>query len=74
MTDCKEHEPLLHGLLDGELDAANALKAEQHIASCKACADVYAELQALRGVIRGANLKEPAPAQLRARVRTSIDR
>lgn len=74
MSNCQENEPLLHGLLDGELDAANALKAEQHMATCQACAERYAELKALRGAIRAANLKEAAPERLRTRVRASTER
>ena len=74
MTACQEYEPLLNGLLDDELDAANALKAEQHLATCKACADRYAELTALSRSIRGAALRQAAPERLRARVRASLAR
>ena len=38
-------EVLLHGYVDGELDAANALRCEHHLAECPACA---ADLDALR--------------------------
>ena len=40
---------LLHGYVDGELDAANALRYERHLAECGACA---AELDALRTLKR----------------------
>jgi len=72
--DCAEIEPLLHGLLDGELDAANTLKCEQHIASCSACATAYQQLVVQRNMIRAANLREAAPERLQRRVRTMIDR
>ena len=77
MTDkpeCREIEPLLHGLLDGELDAANTLKCEQHIASCAACAAAYQALVVQRNMIRAANLREPAPERLQHRVSGMIDR
>ena len=32
MTACPDKEALLHGLLDGELDAANARAFEEHVA------------------------------------------
>ena len=35
---CPERELLLHGLADGELDAANALAMEEHLRSCSGCA------------------------------------
>src|SRR6185295_13714950 len=72
--DCQEIEPLLHGLLDGELDAANTLKCEQHIASCETCANTYQGLVVQRNMIRAANLREQAPDRLQRRVRTMLDR
>lgn len=74
MTACAEYEPLVHGLLDGELDAANTLTAEHHIATCAGCKTLFAQISSLRAAIRGANLKQIAPAALRERIRVSIDR
>ena len=71
--DCREIEPLLHGLLDSELDAANTLKCEEHIASCAACANAYQAFVVQRNMIRAANLREAAPERLRRRVRGMID-
>jgi anti-sigma factor RsiW len=73
-ADCREIEPLLHGFLDGELDAANTLKCEAHIAACPACAGLYQGLVAQRNLIRAANLRETAPARLHRRVRDALDR
>lgn len=72
--DCREIEPLLHGLLDGELDAANTLKCEEHIASCAACANAHQALVVQRNMIRAANLREVTSERLQRRVRTMIDR
>jgi anti-sigma factor (TIGR02949 family) len=72
--ECREIEPLLHGLLDGELDAANTLKCEEHIAACAACASTYQALVVQRNMIRSANLREAAPERLRSRVSAMLDR
>jgi len=74
MSACGEYEPLLHGLLDGELDAANAKRIEEHMAACPACAEEYRKLQALRASIRGAVVRTPAPERLKQRVRASLTR
>jgi len=71
---CDEIEPLLNGLLDGELDAAHTLKCEQHLSACAACADAYQKLIAQRNLIRAANLREAAPERLHRRVRHMLDR
>jgi len=34
MSACADKELLLHGLLDGELDAANTLSCEAHLQEC----------------------------------------
>jgi anti-sigma factor RsiW len=74
MTDHPEFEPLLSALLDGELDAANALKCEQHLASCPACSAKYAQMAALQTAIRGADLRTRAPERLQRRVVASVRR
>ena len=72
--DCAEIQPLLHGLLDGELDAANTLKCEEHIAACPACGEAFQNLMAQRNMIRAANLREAAPLGVERRVRAMIER
>ena len=72
--DCREIELLLHGLLDGELDAANTLKCEQHLVGCALCAGVYQGLVVQRNLIRAANLSEAAPERLQRRVGAMLDR
>ena len=66
------HDPdwelLLHGFADEELDAANALRCEQHIAACPACADELARLLALRQRLRLPGVAQAAPESLRRRV------
>ena len=38
MTPCADKDAMLQALLDGELDAANTLAIEAHLATCAACA------------------------------------
>lgn len=68
MTACADKQTLIHGLLDGELDAANALAAEAHIKLCPGCAAELARLESLRRLIRAPGVAHRAPESLRARL------
>jgi anti-sigma factor RsiW len=68
MSACPDKEMLLHGLLDGELDAANAQAAEAHLKTCAACAEAFRELQDLRVRIAAPGIAHRAPDALRARL------
>ena len=68
MSACPDKELLLHGLLDGELDAANTLTCEAHLQECAGCAAEFARLQALRSRLRTPGVAYEAPAALRARI------
>ena len=72
MSDCDSARLLLHGLLDGELDAANAARTEDHVAACPGCGAAFAEMKALRGRSGAAKLRETAPPALRARIEHSL--
>jgi len=72
MSACADKELLLHGLLDGELDAANTLSCEAHLQKCPACADEFARLQALRSRLRVPGVAFEAPAALRARITAAL--
>ena len=73
MNPCLDREALLQALLDGELDAANALAVEAHLRTCPGCSAHYRTLQALKARLREANLASPAPAALRTRIEAMID-
>jgi anti-sigma factor (TIGR02949 family) len=73
MTSCADMKLLAHGLLDGELDAANALTCEEHLAACSSCAAEYEAFQALRQVIRTGDARHRAPDALRSRVLAALD-
>jgi len=58
--------------LDGELDAADALKAEQHLESCAECQALAAEHAELNAALSGATYHR-ADAALRARIGNALD-
>jgi anti-sigma factor RsiW len=72
MSPCPDKELLLHGLLDGELDAANTLSCEAHLRECAGCAAEFARLQALRNRLRAPGVAFEAPAALRARITAAL--
>jgi anti-sigma factor RsiW len=72
MSACPDKELLLHGLLDGELDAANTLSCEAHLRECAGCAAEFARLQALRSRLRAPGVAFEAPAALRARITAAL--
>lgn len=68
MSACPDKEMLLHGLLDGELDAANTLLCESHLVDCEVCAAEFARLKSLRNRLRTPGVAFDTPPALRARV------
>jgi anti-sigma factor RsiW len=72
MTACPDKELLLHGLLDGELDAFNTLSCETHMKECAGCAAEFARLQALRSRLRTPGVAFEASAALRARITAAL--
>ena len=72
MSACSDQELLLHGLLDGELDAAHALACEQHLAGCEGCELELRRLQALRARLKSPTVRFAAPEALRARVMAAL--
>ena len=69
---CEMTQSVLHGYLDGELDAARAAEFEQHLLSCSQC---VAELEAqenLRAKLQSAGLRERAPEKLRRNLQAAI--
>lgn len=65
--------PLIHGLLDGELDAANTLAIETHLKSCGGCRAEMDRIQSVRDRLAAAALREPAPDALRRKIDAMID-
>jgi anti-sigma factor RsiW len=69
---CPDKRLLLHGLVDGELDAANALELEAHLKDCAGCAEELERIKALRRTLAEPALRYPAPERLRARIAAAI--
>src|ERR1700690_3051409 len=67
-----EKKSLLHAYLDGELDLVRAVEFESHLQTCPACAQELSNLRSMQQSLRAANLYEPAPESLRARVRAGL--
>jgi len=70
--NCSEAEVLIHALLDGELDAGHVRDVEAHLATCPACTAKLAAVRTMRQAMAAAELKESAPAHLRARIEAAL--
>jgi anti-sigma factor RsiW len=69
---CADMTALLHGMLDGELDAVNAVQFERNLETCEACSAEYHRQLALRAAIRRPELLHRAPESLRRRIEAAI--
>jgi anti-sigma factor (TIGR02949 family) len=69
---CAEMRVLLHGMLDHELDSADAVRVETHMQACQDCTAEYRRQGALRAAIRRSEPRYRAPHDLRARFITAI--
>ena len=69
---CDLTRSVLHGYLDGELDATRAAEFERHLESCRECANTLGAEEALRSSLQGSGLYERAPVSLRKRVRADL--
>ena len=65
---CPDQILLINALLDGELDAANVVKIEMHLATCAGCSDTLQRFEAVRDAMSAPELRYTAPASLRARI------
>jgi len=66
---CELTQTVLHGYLDGELDAARAADFERHLISCPDCVAALEVNENLRSSLQRAGLYERAPAALRQKLR-----
>ena len=65
---CELTESVLHGYIDGELDAARAADFERHLLSCSQCTSALETQETLRASIQQAGLYERAPEALRRKM------
>src|SRR5437899_11726139 len=70
---CEKAESLLHGYLDGELDAVRAVEFERHAQACPVCTRELDAQQSLRARLRDADLYAPAPSSLRRTIRERLE-
>lgn len=73
MTAHPDKLPLIHGLFDGELDAANALAIEAHLRECDDCRSEFERIQAVRDLLDADRPSEPAPEGLRDRILAALE-
>jgi len=69
---CPDRELLLHGLADGELDAAHALSMEEHLRNCSACAAALEDIMRHKTRLQQEDARFRAPADLRRRMSAAI--
>jgi len=67
-VSCEQTRTVVHGYLDGELDAVRAAEFERHLEDCPACVAELEAQEALRSSLKKADLYEKAPATLQANV------
>lgn len=71
---CSRWQLMLHGFLDGELDAAHSLELEQHLTTCPHCAGQLERFRALKQVVSQKGVRWRAPDHVRAQVLAAIAR
>ena len=69
---CELTQTVLHGYMDGELDAARAADFERHLISCADCVAVLEANESVRSSIQRAGLYERAPRALRQKIQAQI--
>jgi mycothiol system anti-sigma-R factor len=69
---CELTHTVLHGYMDGELDAARAADFERHLISCPDCVAVLEANESVRSSIQRAGLYERAPRALRQKIQAQI--
>lgn len=71
---CEFARTVLHGYLDGELDATRAAEFERHLETCRECTTALGAEESLRASFEQVGLYERAPTSLRKKVRADLDR
>jgi anti-sigma factor RsiW len=67
-----EWKDLLHGFIDGELDAANAARFEAHLATCRECAGEMENALMVKRLAAREGVKWQAPEAVHARVQAAL--
>jgi len=72
-VNCDLNRTVLHGYLDGELDATRSAEFERHLEACRECATALGGEESLRSSLQHNGLYEQAPVSLRKKVRAGLD-
>jgi len=72
-VSCDFTRTVLHGYLDGELDASGAAEFERHLECCRECTTALGAEESLRSSLQRSGLYENAPVRLRKKIRASLD-
>jgi mycothiol system anti-sigma-R factor len=72
-VNCDFTRAVLHGYLDGELDATRAAEFEHHLETCRECTTALGSEESLRSSLQRSGLYENAPIALRKKIRSSLD-
>ena len=70
---CDFTRTVLHGYLDGELDATRAAEFEHHLEGCRECTTALGAEESLRSSLQRSGLYENAPVSLRKKIRAGLD-
>lgn len=70
--NCPQIRALLQAHHDGELDAANTILVDQHLADCPQCFAATRNLSGLRGLLRNEELRHRASPELRRNLRAVL--
>jgi anti-sigma factor RsiW len=68
-----ENVLLVQAEFDGELDAADSLRAAQHRQTCATCRDAYAQLSATHALLRESAPRYQAPEGLRRAIHSGLN-
>jgi anti-sigma factor RsiW len=71
---CPQVKRLINAYLDGELDAANTLQVDEHLADCPACFDEVRRLSALHSALQKPELRFAVPAGLHGQIVAAVNR
>lgn len=69
---CDYTRTVLHGHLDGELDATRSAEFERHLEGCRECATSLGSEESLRSSLQCSGLYESAPVALRKKIRADL--
>jgi mycothiol system anti-sigma-R factor len=72
-VNCDYNRTVLHGYLDGELDATRSAEFERHLEGCRECATALGSEEHLRSSLQRSGLYESAPVSVRKKIRAGLD-